>query len=115
MATKQQLEVLELLADKLVGELIVASDPDNWTGAGQMPAAMDQQTRGNRNWDMKNANILGALLMRTVTVRKLMQHTDDPENKLGMLHDALTAEAMTYERQAAEVLKKMKRKGASKA
>ena len=45
------------------------ADPQNWSGAGQMLANMDKDTRGGRYFDKKNAIQTGTLLARVLDLR----------------------------------------------
>lgn len=71
MMRPDQLAQLNDLAERLADVFIVEADPNNWSGAGQLPADMDPQTRGNRHWDRKGAMGTGGVLNTTLN---LMQH-----------------------------------------
>jgi len=66
---KDQQDRVDNLAERLADVFMTEADPDNWTGADQPAAKMTPEIRGARNWDVKNANQVGALLMRTIELR----------------------------------------------
>lgn len=68
-----QLEQLNDLGDQLMDVFVSEADPRNWNGAGMAATEMDPQTRGARNWDVKNANQVGALLARTLDLKERLQ------------------------------------------
>ena len=57
------------LTEKLADVFLSEADPGNWNGAGESQAEMTKETRGARNWDMKNANQAGALVMRALEIK----------------------------------------------
>jgi hypothetical protein len=61
---QDQYERLQGLQEKLIDVALDESDPDKWPGAGIQPSAMDQQTRGDRYWQKKNAVATIALTLR---------------------------------------------------
>jgi hypothetical protein len=61
-----QLQMLEDLTEKLADVFITEADPDNWSGAGKLPADMSVEERGNRHWDRKGAMGTGGVLRYTL-------------------------------------------------
>jgi hypothetical protein len=57
---------INTLTGKLAETFIEQANPENWSGVGIKPVDMDKDARGARNWDLKNANQIGALLMRSL-------------------------------------------------
>lgn len=96
-----QIARLEKLAEDVAEEFLREADPANWSGAGQNPAEMDRETRGARNWDVKNANQVGALTVRVMELLNKGKNGDqyhpddqtDPEE-----------EVKHYERKAREMM-----------
>ena len=76
-----QLERIETLATKLADTFIEQANPDTWTGKGIIPANMDKEQRGSRNWDIKNANQLGALLIRTLDLKHRFINPKGPDGQ----------------------------------
>lgn len=79
-----KLKALSDLGDKLMDVFLAEADPTQWNGHGQLPCEMDKDTRGARNWDMKNANQAGALVARALDLQARlatpgMRADDDPE------------------------------------
>ncbi len=70
---QDQIEAMDDLAEALADVFASEADPKNWSGAGQAATEMDTATRGARNWDMKNANQSGALLMRVLDLRERLR------------------------------------------
>ncbi|MFT3720420.1 hypothetical protein [Pseudorhodoferax sp.] len=98
-----QISKLEELAVDLMDVFLNEADPSNWTGAGQAQVKMTKETRGARNWDMKNANQAGALTARAMDllervrgVRRPLEGDDSPE-----------ADIAKFEREAKRVLEGM--------
>ena len=63
-----QIENLRNLVEKLADVVLEEADPDQWPGAGQPLASVDQQTRGDRYWCKKNAAASFSLLERCQSV-----------------------------------------------
>ena len=70
---EDQIKRLEELAERLADLFLIEADPDNWSGAGEMPNDMDTQTRGNRHWDRKGAMGTGGVLRYTLDLVKVHQ------------------------------------------
>jgi len=90
------------LTERLADVFLTEADPDNWSGAGVHPTEMDPQTRGARNWDAKNANQVGALLMRTLELRE--RFAGLPGFKPTGEDDRADANIAKYEREAKRLL-----------
>lgn len=69
-----QIKRLEELAERLADVFLVEADPDNWSGAGELPRDMDQQTRGDRHWDRKGAMGTGGVLRYAIDLVKSHQN-----------------------------------------
>lgn len=107
---QDQVDRLQELCEKIAEVFLEEADPESWNGAGVPVTSMDQETRGNRLWDKKNAVQTGALLARVLDLRDrdLMQGRapiDDGE---------VDAEIKRHEKQAREILKAIGDKSASK-
>lgn len=66
---KDQIERLQDMAEQVAEVFLEEADPQNWSGAGQMLADMDKDTRGGRYFDKKNAIQTGTLLARVLDLR----------------------------------------------
>ena len=102
---KDHSEKIDQLTDELMASFLEAADPAAWSGAGMAPALLDEKQRGARNWDVKNANQLGALLVRTMDILErasgALGPTSVPED------DAAEADIAKYEREAKRLLESM--------
>lgn len=107
-----QLKRLDDLAERLADVFLVEADPANWSGAGTLPADLDQQTRGNRHWDRKGAIGTGGVLNTTINLIKHYSaggpghDTDDGDI------DAVVADA---EKRAKQALARVMNKAQGKA
>lgn len=101
--TPDQLKRLEDISERVDEEFLTAADPNNWTGAGMHPTEMDKQTRGDRNWDVKNATQIGALAFR---VRDLIERSKEDGHRPEWDYDP-EEQVKTYERRASEMLEKI--------
>lgn len=68
MLRKDQITMLEDLAERLADVFIEEADPDNWSGAGTLMAEMTKEQRGNRHWDRKGAMGTGGVLKFTLDI-----------------------------------------------
>lgn len=68
-----QLSQLNDLAESIMDVFVSEADPRNWPGANVPSADMEPEQRGNRNWTIKNANQVGALLSRTLDLKERLQ------------------------------------------
>lgn len=59
---------IEELQEKLVEEITLEADPDNWPGRGKKPMEHSQQERGDRYWCKKNAAATLTLLNKTISL-----------------------------------------------
>jgi hypothetical protein len=102
MNSEQQKRV-ETLADQVAEQFIAAASPGNWTGDGLAPDKMSPEVRGARNWDVKNANQIGALLARCLDLRDRIATPagDGPD-------DAAEADIGKFEKQARAIVKKVR-------
>lgn len=66
---QDQAAALDDLSESLMDVFLTEADPGNWTGAGTPANQMTPEVRGARNWDAKNANQVGALMMRALELR----------------------------------------------
>lgn len=65
---QDQYDKLQALTEKLTDALLGEMDPEQWPGAGMLPSAMDQQTRGDRYWCKKNAAATLTLIMKNTNL-----------------------------------------------
>jgi hypothetical protein len=100
---QDQTEKLNDLTVDLMDVFLTEADPTNWTGAGQTQAEMEKETRGARNWDMKNANQAGALLARALDLRDRL--TGGASGTPPAEDDAAEADIAKFERQAKEMIR----------
>lgn len=99
---------LDALTDTLMDEFTTEADPANWTGTGVAPSDMTPNIRGARNWDVKNANQIGALLARVIDLRAKLAAPIAPPTPGAPTppDDAADADISKYERMAKDVLNK---------
>lgn len=99
---------LDSLTDTLMDEFTTEADPANWTGTGVAPVDMTPDIRGARNWDVKNANQIGALLARVIELRaKLAAPIAAPApGESPRPDDAADADIHKFEKMAKAVLNK---------
>lgn len=98
---------LEEINERLVDVLLDEADPDNWPGAGILPADMSKEDRGDRYWSKKNA------AMTTVLIADNMKLLVNTKEALG--RDPLEAPEMDdvidrAEQKAAKRLKEIAEK-----
>lgn len=72
-----QLTRLQDLAEKLADKFLIEADPDEWPGAGKLPADLTVQERGDGYWAKKNAMATGGVLRFTMDVLA-KQEPEDP-------------------------------------
>lgn len=97
-----QVKRLGELQQEIAEQFLTAAHPQSWSGAGQDPSSMTPEVRGARNWDVKNANQLGALLVRTMDIADRMAGNLGPA--FVPADDAADADIAKYERQAKKLL-----------
>ena len=61
-----QFQQLQDLSERLADVFLSEADPDNWSGAGKLPADMTKNERGDRHWDRKGAMGTGGVLRYTI-------------------------------------------------
>jgi hypothetical protein len=98
-----QQKQLEELGESLMDNFLAAADPRNWTGNGENPAEMTPETRGARNWDVKNANQIGALTARSLD---LLDRLRGDRGGPDVPDDQAEAEISRFEKQARDAMKK---------
>jgi hypothetical protein len=81
-----QLTRLQELAEKLADKFLIEADPDEWPGAGKLPADLTVQERGDGYWAKKNAMATGGVLRFTMDVLAKQEPVDptkpaDPEKE----------------------------------
>lgn len=103
------IERAEELAQKLATTFFDQANPDNWTAAELSPAAMTKEQRGDRNWDVKNANQMGALLMRVI---ELKQKLTDPDSKPPPTDAEPDKNIAAYEKQAKQMIAQVSKNSA---
>jgi hypothetical protein len=99
---KDQLERLQDLAEQIGDVFMEEADPQNWNGAGQPMATLDQETRGNRYWDKKNAIQTGTLLARVLDLRDRDNRPGLPFGKVP--DDDAEKEIKRFEKRAKEMV-----------
>ncbi|MEC5164069.1 hypothetical protein [Janthinobacterium sp. CG_S6] len=111
---QDQYEKLQALAEKLTDAFIAEADPDSWPGAGLGPAAMDQQTRGDRYWCKKNAAATLSVIVRTTSLIGIIQNRSAagapdgvPQQDQDAEETGLDAEVKAAEKEASKLLAKM--------
>ena len=102
---------IQTLANEVMDAFLDAADPANWAGVGKKPAEMTPDVRGARNWDVKNANQVGALTARILDLRDRMGGAAPAPG--ANPDDAAEADVAKYEKQAKELLKRAKERYAS--
>jgi len=112
---------LAILAEKLADVFLEEADPSQWPGAAVAPAERSKEHRGDRNWELRNANQVGLLLARVIElrarvkwVRQSEESPDDPPPPPpgGTLGNAdPEADMQRFEREAAAVLDRVQRRG----
>lgn len=108
---------LQDLAEKLTDAFIAEADPDTWPGAGLGPAAMDQQTRGDRYWCKKNAAATLSVIVRTTSLIGIIQQHSNAGRPGGVPAPAdaeqedsgMDAEIKSAEKEATKLLAKMQK------
>lgn len=95
---------LDDLSEQLMDAFLAAADPGKWSGAGKLPTELDPTTRGARNWDIKNANQIGALTARAMDLRDRLAGKTGGAG--GGPDDAAEADISRFERAARDALKK---------
>lgn len=117
MMRADQYEKLQDLAEKLTDAFIAEADPDKWPGAGLGPAAMDQQTRGDRYWCKKNAAATLSVIVRTTSLIGIIQQRSNAGAPGGVPvpseaeteETGLDAEVKAAEKEATKLLAKMQK------
>lgn len=97
---KDQIERLQEIAEQVAEVFLEETDPQNWTGAGQMLVDMDKDTRGGRYWDKKNAIQTGTLLARVLDLRDRDSRSVDTKTP----DDDGEKEISKFEKQAKEMV-----------
>lgn len=97
---------LQSLSEKLADVFIQEANPDNWPGAGLLPADMDKQTRGDRYWVKKNAVATLSLLTKMDTLKGVAAPAADSAETEGLLDE----EIASAEKEAAKLLDTMTRR-----
>ena len=106
---KDQIDRLQDLSEKIAEVFLEEADPESWNGAGVPVTSMDQETRGNRLWDKKNAVQTGALLSRVLDLRDRdlrsspeCQTNDDDADKEISRHERAAAKFIDRIRESAK-------------
>ena len=105
---EDQKQQIDGLAERVMDVFLAESDPQNWNGAGASAAEMSPEVRGARNWDIKNANQAGALMMRVLDLRDRLAGMLPA--KTGEADDRAEADIAKYEREAKKLLETMSAK-----
>jgi len=116
---QDQYERLVKLEEELADVFIFEAETKNWSGAGLMPNAMDQQTRGDRYWCKRNAVATLSLMQRVASLVGAVQQRgtgttpapDEPDE-----HESnLDAEVRDAEKEAARLMRDLQRGGKARA
>lgn len=107
---QDQVDRLQDLSEKIAEVFLEEADPESWNGAGVPVTAMDQETRGNRLWDKKNAVQTGALLARVLDLRD----RDMLTNRAPLDDGEVEADIKRHEKEARSILKDIRERSASK-
>lgn len=97
-----QLTRLQELAEKLADKFLIEADPDEWPGAGKLPADLTVQERGDGYWAKKNAMATGGVLRFTMDVLAKQAPEDpakpgDPEKEADIDRQIKDAEKRSQE------------------
>jgi hypothetical protein len=103
-----QLKRLEDMAERVMDEYLQDADPVNWPGSGIPACDMEPSVRGDRNWTVKNANQVGALLMRSLDIKERLKGGDWEKGKPA--DDQAEADIGRYEKEAKRLLDTMSAK-----
>ncbi|RIQ55316.1 hypothetical protein [Bordetella avium] len=116
---QDQYERLLALQEKLIDALVLEMDPETWPGAGMLPSAMDQQTRGDRYWAKKNLAATQSVVMRNASLIGVVQRqtagnvpgggAEVTEGQPAADDGGLDAEIQNAEREAARVLARVQK------
>lgn len=79
MLRKDQITMLEDLAERLADVFLEEADPLNWSGAGTPMADMTKEQRGNRHWDRKGAMGTGGVLKFTLDIAAKAKDQSAPD------------------------------------
>lgn len=105
---QDQFERLQELEEKLMDVFLGEADPVKWPGHGIEPAAMDQQTRGDRYWVKKNAVATLSMAQRVMGVIGQVQlagaGTTPPADGEGAPADHLDDDVAAAEKEATRLL-----------
>jgi len=102
MLRPDQLKSLSDLAEKLADVFITEADPENWSGAGKLPADMSTTDRGNRHWDRKGAAGTAGVLRYTMDLANY--HKDGPPPANPDAEDDLDKKIKEAERRASKAV-----------
>lgn len=105
---QDQYEKLQALSERLTDVFLDEAEPARWPGHNIEPAAMDQQTRGDRYWCKKNAvatlTLIGRVAGIASPIQKQAAIVTDEEATL------LDAEINAAEKAAAKLLDQLQRR-----
>ena len=113
---------LEALSEKLAEVFLEEADPALWSGAeAESAKARTEKQRGNRQWDVKNANQVGLLFARALELRQRVKWTR--QAAAGMVVEPLASDAVgppadpeadiaRFEREASRVMERLGARGA---
>lgn len=106
---QDQYERLQALEEKLTEVLLTEADPEKWPGHGLEPAAMDQQTRGDRYWCKKGAVATISLTQRVCALIGSVQMAGagTTPSEGAEPTDHLDEEVRAAEKEAAKLLKEL--------
>jgi len=83
-----QLQQLQDLSERLADVFLSEADPDNWSGAGKLPADMTKDERGDRHWDRKGAMGTGGVLRYTMDLITCNEKSNTSDDELQRARDA---------------------------
>ena len=83
-----QLRELQSLSERLADVFLSEADPDNWSGAGKLPADMTKDERGDRHWDRKGAMGTGGVLKYTIDLIAAHEMAGSSDDETQLARDA---------------------------
>lgn len=104
--TPDQRNKLEQIQERIAEVLITEMDPNNWAGAGVIPALMDKEQRGNRYFDKKNAAMTAVIYMDNA---KLLENTKPALGRDPYKDAELDKKIKSAEKEAGKLLEKVKK------
>ena len=105
--TPEQTEKLREIQERIADVLLQEMDPDNWAGAGVIPAEMSKEERGNRYFDKKSAATTAVIYLGN---EKLLANTKEALGRDPYKDDELDEKVAQATKDADKLLKKLRAK-----